>query len=68
MMNGAAPAYDAAAPYTAALHKTAFEQSVTGGMTGLLERVGIFDFLKMIITSMVTIRRTFKATLAAKIG
>ena len=66
LMNGAAPAYNSAAPYTRAFQKTAFDQSVPNGMTGVLERVGIFDFLKMIIKSLVTILRTFKATLMSK--
>ena len=58
-MNGDAPAFDDAAPYTAALHKTAFDKVVPNGMERTVDRSGIFDFLKMIINSMLAILRSF---------
>lgn len=64
LMNGAAPAYDAAAPYTGALHETAFDQLVPDVMEGVTAHSGFFDFLKMIVNSMLAILRTFKAMLA----
>ncbi|MBQ6066293.1 MAG: alpha/beta fold hydrolase [Clostridia bacterium] len=59
VMNGDAPAFDDAAPYTAALHKTAFDKVVPNGMERTVDRSGIFDFLKMIINSMLAILRSF---------
>ena len=68
LMNGDAPAYDAAAPYTRAFQKTAFEQSLPDGVSSKLEGAGIFDFFIMIINSLAAVLRTLRATLAAKIG
>ena len=58
VMNGDAPAYDSAAPYTAALHETAFDKGMPDLMTRALSRMGVFDFLKMIVNSMLTILKT----------
>ena len=65
LANGAPPAYDAAAPYTGAYRETDFDKSVPAGMTKLMERMGIFDFFKMIVNSMLTVLRTLKAMLTA---
>lgn len=66
LMNGDAPAYEAAAPYTKAFHKTAIEQYVPDGMTGILERSGIFDFLKMILNSMLAMLRACRTMLSSR--
>ena len=59
VMNGEAPAFDDAAPYTAALHKTAFDKAVPGGLERAVNHSGFFDFLKMIVNSMLAILRSF---------
>ena len=66
LMNGPAPAYNTAAPYTGAFRETAFEQSVPRGISGILERFGLFDFLKMIVNSMLAVLQAFKAKLASE--
>ena len=58
-MNGDAPAWDAAAPYTAALHETGFDKVVPDAMAGTVDHSGIFDFLKMIINSLLAFLRSF---------
>ncbi len=58
LMNGAPSAFDAAAPYTAALHKTAFDQCVPGGMERFIDHSAFFDFLKMIVNSMLAALRS----------
>ena len=59
VMNGEAPAFDDASPYTAALHKTAFDKVVPSGMERAIDHSGLFDFLKMIVNSMLAILRSF---------
>ena len=58
VMNGDPPAYNAAAPYTAALHETDFDKNVPQGMDTLLKRTGVYDFLKMIVNALRTVLRT----------
>lgn len=59
VMNGEAPAFDDAAPYTAALHQTAFDKVVPSGLERAVDRSGFFDFLKMIVNSLMAILRSF---------
>lgn len=63
LMNGPAPAYNAAAPYARALHETAFDQLVPDAVEGCVDRSTVFDFLKMIFNSMLAMLRTLKAML-----
>ena len=58
LTNGAPPAYDPAAPYTGALHETAFERSVPAGVDTALAHIGVFDFLKMLFNSLCAVLRT----------
>ena len=55
VMNGDAPAYDANAPYAPALHETAFEKGMSDSTRAFLEKTGLFDLLKMIINSIITV-------------
>ena len=59
LLGGEAPAYNAEAPYAPALRETVFDRSVPEGMDTLLERLGIYDFLKMLVDSMLTVLRMF---------
>ncbi len=59
LCNGEAPAYNAEAPFTAALRETAFDRKVPAGMDTLLKRTGTYDFLKMLVDSMLTVLRMF---------
>ena len=59
VMNGEAPAFDAASPYAAALYKTAFDKAVPDCMEHIVDHSGVFDFLKMIVNSMLAILRSF---------
>ena len=59
VMNGEAPAFDDAAPYTAAPHQTAFDKVVPNGMERAVDHSGFFDFLKMIVNSLLAILRSF---------
>ncbi len=59
LMNGPAPAYDAAAPYCAALHQTGFDATVPERIRPLTEHSGFFDFLRMIVNSMLAVLRSF---------
>ena len=61
LTNGAPPAYDASSPYTNALQETDFEKAVPNVFEKLLDRMGIFDFLKMVFNSMLTVLRSFIA-------
>lgn len=66
LSNGPAVAYDPSVPYTDALHETAFDKIVPDGIERFTEHSSIFDFFKMIVNSMLTIFRTFKAMLSFK--
>ena len=57
VMNGDPPAYDDAAPYTAALHQTGFDKAVPGGLEQAVDHSGFFDFLKMIVNSLLAMLR-----------
>ncbi len=60
-LNGAPiTAYDSANPYTAAYRETAFEKGVSDSAQTFLRRTGVFDFLKMIVNSLLTIMRIFR--------
>lgn len=59
VMNGEPPAYNAAEPYTAALHKTAFDKVVPSALEKTVDRSSFFDFLKMIVNSLLAILRSF---------
>ena len=63
LTNGRAPAYDASKPYTDALHETGFDKRVEGGMDDVLERLGILDFLKMIVNSILAMFCTLRSML-----
>ncbi len=58
LKNGESPSYDAAEPFTDALHETAFDKSVPCGADTLLKRIGVFDLLKMMINSLVAVIRS----------
>ena len=58
LMNGEPPAYDAASTYTAALHETAFDQAVPDGLADRIDRSGLFDFLKMVLNSLLAFFRS----------
>ena len=58
LMNGDAPDYDAAAPYTDALQKTAFDQTVPERVKSKFERFGILDFLKMLFNTIAAFLRS----------
>ncbi len=60
LMNGPAPEYDAGHPYTAANVETDFDKNISGIMRTALEKLGLFDWLKMLINSFITILRTIK--------
>ena len=60
IMNGPAAQYNAAAPYAPAYRETAFDQNVSGAMKTALEKLGLFDWLKMLINSLLTILNTLK--------
>lgn len=60
LMNGAAAPYDENNPYTAMYHDTPFDNGMRDATRTFLEKTGLFDFLKMIINSMLTILRTFR--------
>ena len=57
VMNGEPPAYHADAPYTAALYKTAFDKAVPDGLAGFVDHSSFFDFIKMIVNSMLAVLR-----------
>ena len=63
LTGGKAPKYDEAKPYTDALHETGFDKRVEGGMDDVLKRLGIFEFFKMIVNSILAMFRTLRATL-----
>ena len=63
VMNGEPPAYDPAAPYTAALHETAADRLIPSGATGAARRSAVFDFFRMAFNSMLAVLRTLKALL-----
>ena len=58
LMNGASPVYSEAAPYAPALRDTAFDRAVPGGMRRAMAYTGVYDFLKMIVNSMLALLRT----------
>ncbi len=58
VMNGEPPAYDEASPYTAALHKTAFDKGVPDVLAQTIDRSMIFDFIKMILNSLAAMMRS----------
>lgn len=58
--NGPAAQYDASNPYVAANRDTAFDQNISGAMKTALTKLGLFDWLKMIINSLLTILKTLK--------
>lgn len=60
LMNGAPASYDANSPYAPAFHVTAFEQNLSGQMQTALKKLGLFDWLKMLINSFLTILRTIR--------
>ena len=57
VMNGDPSHYDDSAPYTAALHETAFDMVVPDRIDRFVDHSAVFDFLKMIINSMLAILR-----------
>ena len=61
VMNGEAPAYDANEPYAPALHETAFEQGMSDSVRTFLEKTGLFDFLKMIVNSLLAVMKSLRA-------
>lgn len=58
LLNGDAPAYDASAPYTAALHETAFDRCVPDFAEQAVARSAFFDFVKMVFNSVIAILRS----------
>ncbi len=58
VMNGPAPAYDLNTPFVPSLHKTAFDQGVSETAQKILRFTGVFDFLKMIVNSMLAVMRS----------
>ena len=58
VMNGEPPAYNAASPYTAALHKTGFDKVVPSVLEKPVDHSSFFDFLKMVINSLLAILRS----------
>ena len=64
LMNGEPPIYDEAQPYAPALHETAFEQTASPGLTDALQRLGVYDFVKMIVNAILAVVRMIKATFA----
>ena len=66
VMNGEPPVYSDTEPYTAAFHQTAFDKTVPNGMDRVLERICVFDFLKMIVNSLLTLLKTLKAMLTVQ--
>ena len=58
--NGPAAQYDASNPYTAANRDTAFDQNLSDTLKTALTKLGLFDWLKMIINSLLTILKTIK--------
>ncbi|MBQ6019735.1 MAG: hypothetical protein IJL26_06085, partial [Clostridia bacterium] len=61
---GKAPAYDPSKPYTDALRKTDFDKSVPDGMEGLTKNSAFFDFLKMIVNSLLAVIRSIRSMLS----
>lgn len=64
LKGGKAPAYDPSSPYTDALRETAFDKSVPEGLKGLTQHSAFFDFLKMIVDSMLAAIRAIRAMLS----
>ena len=60
LMNGPAPQYDSAVPYADAYRETAFDKNVSGITRTALEKLGLFDWLKMLFNSFIAILRTIK--------
>jgi hypothetical protein len=60
LMNGTPASYNANSPYAPAYHETAFEQNLSGQMQTALKKLGLFDWLKMLINSFLTILRTIR--------
>ena len=60
LMNGDPPAYDAGTPYTAALQKTAFDKAVPDGLARFTAHSGFFDFIKMILNSIIAVLRSVR--------
>ena len=60
LMNGPAVQYDRANPYTAANRETTFDKNVSGAMKTALEKLGLFDWLKMMVNSFITIMKTLR--------
>ena len=58
--NGPAPAYDASKPYTDALHASVFETNLSETSQNILSKLGIFDFLKMIVNRFMAIIRSLR--------
>ena len=61
LLNGAPPAYDPAVPFTDALRQTAFDKNVPAGAGTLLERLGIYDLIKMLVDPLLAVLRTLRA-------
>ena len=59
LMNGTPAAYDPSVPYTDVLHKSDFENGLSASMIDVMEKTGIFDFLKMIVNSLIVILRMY---------
>ena len=60
VMNGTPTAYNAQSPYAPQYHETAFEQNLPANMQTALKKLGLFDWLKMLINSLLTILRTIR--------
>jgi len=59
IMNGPCAEYDEGSPYTSSFRDTFFDKAVSDNMRDFLEKTGLYDWLKMIFNSLITILKTF---------
>ena len=58
--NGDAPEYNTEKPYTNALNKTFFDSTFSNELKNHFKQIGLFDFLKMVINTVIAFLKSFK--------
>lgn len=55
LMNGEAPEYNTSAPYSLAKHETCFENLTIDFFENILQKTGLFDYIKMLINCFISL-------------